>query len=97
MSLAVFVSDNVFLPGRENPGPATIEVDSLAGRITTVHDHRRSRDKYPEIRNEDWHDYGGKWLLPGLIEYVFNTVGLFCLGPSDGFQSCISQLVPTST
>ena len=70
MSRAVFVSNNVFLPGREDPGPATIEIDSLAGHITTVHEHRRARDEYPEVPDGDWHDYGDNWILPGLVECV---------------------------
>lgn len=70
MPLAVFVSNNVFLSGREDPEPATIEVDPLVGRITAVHEHRRPRDKYPDLLDEDWHDCGDKWLLPGLVECV---------------------------
>jgi hypothetical protein len=98
MSLAVFVSNNVFLSGREDLGPATIEVDPLVGRITAVHEHRQPRSKYPHLLAEDWHDYGDNWLLPGLVECVcVQYRGNFRPGGPDCFQFCIRQLVPMST
>lgn len=70
MPLAVFVSNNVFLPGREDPAPATVEIDPYIGLITAVHERREARHNYPDLSDDDWHDYGDTWLLPGLIECV---------------------------
>lgn len=69
MPLAVFVSDAVFLPGLAEPTPATIEIDPSLGVITAVHESRRDRQRdYPDLSDEDWHDYGDKWLITGLVE-----------------------------
>lgn len=68
MSPAVFLSNTVFLPGRDEPVPATIEIDTGLGVITAVHEFRKGRESYPDIPDEHWHDYGDKWLLPGLVE-----------------------------
>lgn len=70
MSFSVLVSNSVFLPGREEPVPATVEIDRRLGVITAVHESRKDRDQYSDLSDDNWHDYGDKWLLPGLVEYV---------------------------
>jgi allantoinase len=70
--LRVFVSDNVLLPGANDPSPATIEVDlsdSGGGKIKRIHARRRTRGEYADLEDDnDWIDVGERWILPGLVE-----------------------------
>ncbi|KAF8307443.1 hypothetical protein DL93DRAFT_2087962 [Clavulina sp. PMI_390] len=67
-SSAVFTSDCVFLPGNEDPVPATIVIDVAKGTIISVHQGRGVPENYSDIPKERWHDFGDKWILPGLVE-----------------------------
>ena|SRR5882762_3113662 len=71
--LLVFVGNHVLLPGSESPIPATIEVSKLTGKITGIHGQRRGKDSYPNVDFAHWVDAGEQFILPGLVEYVFNS------------------------
>lgn len=73
--LLVIVGDNVLLPDNEVPRPATVVVDLPSGKITNILTSRASRSSYPE--NTQWIDAGSKYVLPGLVEYVYPFI-LFC-------------------
>lgn len=66
----VFQSNNVFLPGLDEPVPATVEIDSDLGVIVAVHQGRINREEFKNVLDENWYDYGEKWILPGLVECV---------------------------
>ena len=72
MPLHVFVSHNVFLPGQDDPAPATIEIDSDSGTILAVHPgllaSREDEAYRGRVREEDWHDVGSRWVMAGLVE-----------------------------
>ena len=64
----VFTSQNVLLPGKDDPSPATIEVDSSTGKIVSVRLSYSSRSEYPSVADDQWIDVGEHCILPGLIE-----------------------------
>lgn len=69
MSIRVFTSSNVLLTGSTEPHPATIEVDTTTGKITAIHNKRSvSTTDYPDLTENDFHDAGDAWILPGLVE-----------------------------
>jgi allantoinase len=66
--LSVFTSRNVLLAGKDEPLPATIEVDDSTGKIVFVRSTYSSRSDYPSIADDHWVDVGEHCILPGLIE-----------------------------
>ena len=94
-TLRVFVSDNVLLPGADNPTPATIEVDLYDGRIKQIVASRRSRTDYADVKDVDWVDVGALWILPGLVEYVYTF--FFFLKKKETIPTLFPTLVHTST
>ena len=64
-SKRAFTGNNVVLPGHDAPRPATVVVDLVTGKITEVHDGRRTTDELPGV---DLVDAGDKFVLPGLVE-----------------------------
>ncbi|KAK4703012.1 allantoinase, partial [Phenoliferia sp. Uapishka_3] len=65
---SVVTSSNAFLPGRNGPHPATLEIDSSSGKITAVHNGVKPLSAFPGLSEDSYLDLRDKWLLPGLVD-----------------------------
>ncbi|KAI0322180.1 allantoinase [Amylostereum chailletii] len=66
--MQVFTGSNVLLPSSLKPQPATIEISKTTGQITSIRDHRRTKQDYATLSTEDFTDVGDLFLLPGLVD-----------------------------
>jgi hypothetical protein len=70
--IRVYAGDKVLFPGSQALRPATISVSTKTGKIIAVHEERHIRGDYPDIADDHWIDTGDKYILPGLVEYVWS-------------------------
>lgn len=63
----VVTSQNVLLPGSDQPQPATITVDTGTGKITDIQMVYTLQSPYGETMSR-FIDAGDKFVLPGLVE-----------------------------
>ena len=69
----VLTSRNVILPDFAQPQHATIKVNVISGKITSiqhVYSGTASRNVDEIPGNVEWIDVGDKFILPGLVEFV---------------------------
>jgi allantoinase len=70
MQTLVLTSNNVQLPGNEEPCPATIEVQCNTGKIIRVTPGKTDGQKYQDRDTVEVWDLGDLIVLPGFVEYV---------------------------
>src|SRR6266446_1953138 len=83
-SSRVYTGNNVLLPGSQVPQPATVLVSTKTGKILDVREGRHVRADFADMiasgDSDDgrWIDVGDKYLLPGLVEYVWPLLHPTC-------------------
>lgn len=68
-------SRNLILPGDPVPRPATITIDTSTGKIIDIHPGYQPGGESPDDADVAWIDVGGKYVLPGLVEFGIFPVG----------------------
>lgn len=63
----IFRGQRVMLPGRDEPVPASIEVDIETGKIVAIHEGEYHRSN-TAVDDNNWTDAAENVIIPGLVE-----------------------------